>query len=51
MYKKILVPVDGSATAMRGLEEAITLARELQAELRIVHVVNELIVVGGEQMY
>lgn len=51
MYKKILVPVDGSATATRGLEEAVTLALELQAQLRIVHVVNELIVVGGEQMY
>lgn len=27
MYKKILVPVDGSAPSMRGLKEAIKMAR------------------------
>lgn len=51
MYKKILVPVDGSPTATRGLEEALKLAQELKSQLRIVHVVNELVLVGGEQMY
>ena len=27
MYEKILVPVDGSATSLTGLQEAIALAR------------------------
>jgi nucleotide-binding universal stress UspA family protein len=41
MYKKILVPVDGSATSLRGLDEAIGLAKTCGAMLDIVHVVNE----------
>jgi nucleotide-binding universal stress UspA family protein len=51
MYKRILVPVDGSAPSRRGLDEALMLASELPAQLCIVHVVNELIVGGGEQLY
>lgn len=47
MYKKILVPVDGSATSLRGLEEAIRLAKPLDATLRIVHVVNEFLMDQG----
>ncbi len=43
MYKKILVPVDGSSTSQRGLEEAISLAKLCGASVRFVHVVNELI--------
>jgi len=43
MYKKILVPVDGSSTALKGLTEALKLARALQAKVKLVHVVNELI--------
>jgi nucleotide-binding universal stress UspA family protein len=31
MYSRILVPVDGSSTAQRGLEEAIALAGPLGA--------------------
>ncbi len=41
MYKRILVPIDGSATANKGLEEAIRLAAGLQATLVLLHVVNE----------
>ncbi len=41
MYSRILVPVDGSETSTLGLREAIKLAREQQARLRIVHVVSE----------
>jgi nucleotide-binding universal stress UspA family protein len=41
MYKKILVPVDGSKTSMKGLQEAIRLARGCKAKLRLVHVVDE----------
>jgi nucleotide-binding universal stress UspA family protein len=40
MYKKILVPVDGSPTSRRGLQEAIGLAQSDGARLRLVHVVD-----------
>jgi len=45
MYKRILVPVDGSATSARGLEQAIRLAKDQGARLRLVHVVEEYVVV------
>jgi len=41
MYTNILVPIDGSDTASRGLEEAIPLAKALGSRIRLVHVVNE----------
>lgn len=47
MYGKILVPIDGSETSMRGLEEAIKVAKALGAKIRVLHVVNELILDGG----
>jgi nucleotide-binding universal stress UspA family protein len=40
MYKHILVAVDGSDTSNRALDEAIRLASEQQAALRLVHVVD-----------
>lgn len=40
MFKRILVSVDGSHTAELALQKAINLAKELQAQLRIVHVVD-----------
>ena len=40
MYKKILVPLDGSPTAARGFEEAVGLARVTGASLRLLHVVD-----------
>jgi nucleotide-binding universal stress UspA family protein len=40
MFKRILVAVDGSDTAQQALQEAIKLAQELQAKLRIVHAVD-----------
>ncbi len=43
MYRKILVPVDGSDTGALGLREGIKLAREQGASLRVVHIVNEFI--------
>lgn len=43
MYKKILVPVDGSDASQRGLAEAVKLAKSLGAAVRLVHVVNEFI--------
>jgi nucleotide-binding universal stress UspA family protein len=41
MYQNILVPTDGSETAGLGLQEAIQLARTLNARLRVLHVVNK----------
>ncbi len=40
MYKRILSPVDGSETAKRGMQEAIGLAKEQQAKLRFLCVVD-----------
>ena len=40
MFKRILVAVDGSHTAELALQEAIKLAAEVRAQLRIVHVVD-----------
>ena len=42
MYKRILVAVDGSKTSQLALRQGIQLAKEQQAQLRIVHVVDEL---------
>ena len=48
MYKRILVPVDGSPTSNLGLEEAITLAKDHGAEILLVHVVNEWALVSPD---
>lgn len=48
MYKKILVPIDGSPTSDRGLVEAIRLARALGSHIRLVHIVNELIITSPD---
>lgn len=40
MYERILVPVDGSPTSDRGLEEAVRLGRLSGGSLRLVHVVD-----------
>lgn len=42
MYQRILVPVDGSPTAERGLAEAVELGKLTGATLRLIHVVDEL---------
>lgn len=41
MYKRILVPVDGSEASTLGLKEAVGLARNHGARLRLLHVVDE----------
>jgi nucleotide-binding universal stress UspA family protein len=41
-YKHILVAVDGSKIADHALKEAIAVASDMQAELRIVHVIDEV---------
>ncbi len=47
MYAKILVPVDGSQASTAGLTEAIKIAKSQGSEIRLVHVVNDLIVDAG----
>jgi len=42
MYKRILVPVDGSPTSSRGLQEAIQLAKLAGARIKLLHVVDEI---------
>ena len=51
MYKRILVPVDGSATAAKGLEEAIRLAKLTGASLELVNVVDEMSLALGVEAY
>jgi nucleotide-binding universal stress UspA family protein len=46
-YHQILVPVDGSPTSEKALDEAIRLAQLSGAKLRLVHVVDELSYVNG----
>lgn len=50
MYKRILVPTDGSDTAICGLREAIKLAKDMSAQIRIIHIVDEL-VMGSSPAY
>ncbi|UXH77145.1 universal stress protein [Roseateles amylovorans] len=40
MYRSILVPIDGSETASRGLQEAIGLAKALGARITLLHVLD-----------
>ena len=42
MYKRILVPVDGSTTSNLALDEAIGLANGRQSRLRVVHVIDTI---------
>jgi nucleotide-binding universal stress UspA family protein len=41
VYKRILVPVDGSTTSTAGLDEALRLAKNQKARLCLIHIVDE----------
>jgi nucleotide-binding universal stress UspA family protein len=41
MYQHILVPIDGSDTAAEGLREAIRLAADQKARLRLLYVIDD----------
>ena len=43
MYERILVPLDGSPTSRRGLEEAVAVAAKFGSRLRLVHVVDDAV--------
>ena len=51
MYQRILVPIDGSPTALQGLAEAIRLAQMSAGQLRLLHVVDELSIIMGMAPY
>ena len=46
-YQRILVPIDGSATATRGLDEAIRLCRATGGSMRVLHVMDDLVFISG----
>jgi nucleotide-binding universal stress UspA family protein len=46
MYKRILVAVDGSENAILALEEALALAKDQHALVRMIYVADEFVVVG-----
>ncbi len=45
MYRRILVPVDGSNASLIGLRQALSLARDQNARVRIVNVIDEAVMV------
>ena len=47
MFRRILVPIDGSPTSRRGIEEAIRLASDQKARICLLHVVDQLVATGG----
>lgn len=47
MYKRILVPVDGSATSFKALDAALRMAREGDGRVRLLHVLDELAYLSG----
>ena len=51
MYTRILVPVDGSATALLGLKHAIGLAADSHAKMRLLNVIDESILIPAVYAY
>ena len=49
MYRRILVPLDGSVTARLGLEQAIRIATGRHVTIYLLHVVNRLSLLQGLQ--
>lgn len=47
MYRRILVPIDGSQTSERALQEAIKLAGG-DAQLRLIHVLEEMYLLDAD---
>ncbi|WP_369907588.1 universal stress protein [Limnohabitans sp. Hippo3] len=49
LFKKILVPLDGSRTASKALDYALKLAQADQAELRLVYCIDELSLLSNHE--
>lgn len=43
MYRRLIVPVDGSDASMKGLRHAVGLAQDQRAQLTILNVVDDLV--------
>ncbi|MDN6887953.1 universal stress protein [Variovorax sp. CAN2819] len=42
MYRRILVPIDGSPASAQGVAEAIRLARPMGSRVRLLHAIDDL---------
>ena len=51
MYSRILVPIDGSPTSQRGLDEALALAHKLVARLHLLNVVDARLLIAEVSAY
>ncbi len=51
MFKRILIPVDGSETSNKALVTGLQMARETGAIVRLVNTVNEMAYLGGIDPY
>lgn|SRR5512134_617607 len=51
MYQHILVPVDGSTTSEHALQEAIKLAKQQGAQLRLIYVVENILFPDNEAYF
>ena len=49
VYKRIMVPVDGSPTSTAGLKEALRLAKSQKAKVRLIHIVDELMIFSSSE--
>lgn len=47
MFKRILVPVDGSDTSNKALVAALEIARNTGGRVRLIHAMDELVYVSG----
>lgn len=48
MYQRILVPFDASSASTQALQEALRLAKQTGAQLRVIHVVHEFVLGLGD---
>jgi nucleotide-binding universal stress UspA family protein len=51
MYKRILIPVDGSQTSNKALTAALQLARDASGQVRLIHLVDDLVYISGYEAY
>jgi nucleotide-binding universal stress UspA family protein len=51
MYKRILIPVDGSQTSNKALTAALQLARDAGGQVRLIHLVDDLAYISGYEAY
>ncbi len=47
MYQRILVPIDGSPTSIRALDEAVRLSKLTNGHIRLLHVLDQMVFPAG----